>query len=110
MSDNAPRGNVVLVHGGFVDGAGWQGVHEALTEDGYNVAVVQNPTLSLDDDVIATRRVIDAQPGLRLPSGHRRPTSEDRARVEGRPSGAGNRSQHAGSAASDLGNPRDRWA
>jgi pimeloyl-ACP methyl ester carboxylesterase len=70
MSDNAPRGNVVLVHGGFVDGAGWQGVYEALTEDGYNVAVVQNPTLSLDDDVIATRRVIDAQPGPVTLVGH----------------------------------------
>ncbi|MFE5326241.1 alpha/beta fold hydrolase [Embleya sp. NPDC056575] len=70
MSDNASRGNVVLVHGGFVDGAGWQGVYEALTEDGYNVAVVQNPTLSLDDDVLVTRRVIDAQPGPVTLVGH----------------------------------------
>lgn len=70
MSDNASRGNVVLVHGGFVDGAGWQGVYEALTEDGYNVAVVQNPTLSLDDDVVVTRRVIDAQPGPVTLVGH----------------------------------------
>ncbi|MGW9209745.1 alpha/beta fold hydrolase [Embleya sp. NPDC055664] len=70
MSDNASRGNVVLVHGGFVDGAGWQGVYEALTEDGYNVAVVQNPTLSLDDDVLVTRRVIDAQQGPVTLVGH----------------------------------------
>ncbi|OPC84086.1 alpha/beta hydrolase [Embleya scabrispora] len=70
MSDNASRGNVVLVHGGFVDGAGWQGVYEALVDDGYTVAVVQNPTLSLDDDVLVTRRVIDAQPGPVTLVGH----------------------------------------
>jgi hypothetical protein len=48
--------DVVLVHGGFVDGSGWQGVYDALKADGYNVAVVQNPTLSLAGDVAATRR------------------------------------------------------
>src|SRR5918994_2233076 len=53
--------NVVLVHGGFVDGSGWQGVHSALRNDGYEVAIVQNPTLSLEGDVAATKRVIDAQ-------------------------------------------------
>ena len=42
--------NVVLVHGGFVDGSGWQGVYNILMSDGYNVSVVQNPTLSLGDD------------------------------------------------------------
>jgi pimeloyl-ACP methyl ester carboxylesterase len=52
---------VVLVHGGFVDGSGWQDVHGLLKEDGYNVSVVQNPTVSLEDDVAATKRVIDAQ-------------------------------------------------
>jgi len=51
---------VVLVHGGFVDGSGWQGVYEALTGDGYGVNVVQNPTLSLADDVAVTRRAIAA--------------------------------------------------
>jgi pimeloyl-ACP methyl ester carboxylesterase len=51
---------VVLVHGGFVDGSGWQGVYEHLKEDGYSVSVVQNPTLSLADDVAVTRRAIDA--------------------------------------------------
>ena len=40
--------NVVLVHGGFVDGSGWQRVYRLLRQDGYNVAVVQNPTLSLE--------------------------------------------------------------
>ena len=43
--------NVVLVHGGFVDGSGWQGVYDLLTADGYNVSVVQNQTLSLESDV-----------------------------------------------------------
>jgi pimeloyl-ACP methyl ester carboxylesterase len=54
-------GTVVLVHGGFVDGSGWQGVYSLLKKDGYNVAIVQNPTLSLAGDVAATKRVIDAQ-------------------------------------------------
>jgi pimeloyl-ACP methyl ester carboxylesterase len=54
-------GTVVLVHGGFVDGSGWQGVHDQLKNDGYSVAVVQNPTLSLEGDVAATNRAIDAQ-------------------------------------------------
>lgn len=50
--------SVVLVHGGFVDGSGWKGVHDILIGDGYEVLVVQNPTISLADDVIVTRRVI----------------------------------------------------
>src|SRR6266516_7205699 len=53
--------NVVLVHGGFVDGSGWQGVYDVLRKDGYDVSVVQNPTLSLEGDVAATKRIIDAQ-------------------------------------------------
>src|SRR6185295_13630805 len=52
---------VVLVHGGFVDGSGWEGVYNILRNDGYTVAIVQNPTISLADDVAATRRVIAAQ-------------------------------------------------
>ena len=52
---------VVLVHGGFVDGSGWEGVYNILRKDGYTVAVVQNPTISLADDVAATKRVIAAQ-------------------------------------------------
>lgn len=52
--------SIVLVHGGFVDGSGWQGVHQALTSDGYEVIVVQNPTLSLADDVAVTKRAIAA--------------------------------------------------
>jgi pimeloyl-ACP methyl ester carboxylesterase len=51
---------VVLVHGGFVDGSGWQGVYEHLKKDGYNASIVQNPTLSLADDVAVTKRTIEA--------------------------------------------------
>jgi pimeloyl-ACP methyl ester carboxylesterase len=61
MEGGSTAGTVVLVHGGFVDGSGWQGVYSALRKDGYNVAIVQNPTLSLEGDVAATKRVIDAQ-------------------------------------------------
>ena len=50
--------SVVLVHGGFVDGSGWQGVHQRLVNDGFEVIVVQNPTLSLEDDVAVTKRAI----------------------------------------------------
>ena len=70
MSTQAPARNVVLVHGGFVDGSGWQGVYNILTRDGYNVTIVQNPTLSLEGDVAATRRIIDDQPGPVVLVGH----------------------------------------
>jgi pimeloyl-ACP methyl ester carboxylesterase len=53
--------SIVLVHGGFVDGSGWQGVYDQLTQDGYSVTVVQNPTVSHADDVTVTKRAIDAQ-------------------------------------------------
>lgn len=53
--------SVVLVHGGFVDGSGWEDVHRILSQDGYQVSVVQHPTVSLSDDVAAARMVIDAQ-------------------------------------------------
>ncbi|HXB48996.1 MAG TPA: alpha/beta hydrolase [Streptosporangiaceae bacterium] len=62
--------NVVLVHGGFVDGSGWQGVHDLLVKDGYHVAVAQNPTLALDDDAAVTRRLIDEQDGPVVLVGH----------------------------------------
>jgi len=70
MSTAAPASNVVLVHGGFVDGSGWQGVYNILTSDGYNVSVVQNPTLSLEGDVAATRQILDEQPGPVVLVGH----------------------------------------
>src|SRR5438128_9309675 len=53
--------NIVLVHGGFVDGSGWESVYQILKEDGYNVSIVQNPTISLEDDVAVTRRILAAQ-------------------------------------------------
>ncbi|RZT92476.1 pimeloyl-ACP methyl ester carboxylesterase [Rivibacter subsaxonicus] len=53
--------SIVLVHGGFVDGSGWEDVHRILTKDGYSVTVVQNPTTSLADDVAFTKRAIEAQ-------------------------------------------------
>ncbi|MGW9369621.1 alpha/beta fold hydrolase [Streptomyces xanthophaeus] len=70
MNDQTARGNIVLVHGGFVDGSGWQGVYDALKADGYHVAIVQNPTLSLEGDVAATQRVIDKMPGPVTLVGH----------------------------------------
>jgi pimeloyl-ACP methyl ester carboxylesterase len=62
--------NVVLVHGGFVDGSGWQGVYDLLTADGFNVSVVQNQTLSLESDVETTRNVLDLQDGPAILVGH----------------------------------------
>jgi pimeloyl-ACP methyl ester carboxylesterase len=62
--------NVVLVHGGFVDGSGWEGVYRLLEQEGFNVSVVQNPTLSLQDDAIFTRRVLDQQDGPTILVGH----------------------------------------
>lgn len=62
--------NVVLVHGGFVDGSGWQGVYDLLKADGFNVSVVQNSTVSLESDVAATQDVLDAQDGPAILVGH----------------------------------------
>lgn len=62
--------NVVLVHGGFVDGSGWEGVYRALRKKSYNVSIVQNPTISLADDVAVTKRVIAAQTGRVVLVGH----------------------------------------
>jgi pimeloyl-ACP methyl ester carboxylesterase len=62
--------NVVLVHGGFVDGSGWAGVYKALKKDGYRVTIVQNPTISLADDVAVTKRAIAAQSGPVILVGH----------------------------------------
>src|ERR1700682_1767142 len=62
--------NIVLVHGGFVDGSGWEGVYKILKRDGYNVSVVQNPTISLEDDVAVTKRILAAQDGPTILVGH----------------------------------------
>jgi pimeloyl-ACP methyl ester carboxylesterase len=69
ISDGATK-NVVLVHGGFVDGSGWEAVYNILKKDGYNVSVVQNPTISLTGDVAATRAILDAQDGPTILVGH----------------------------------------
>src|SRR5262252_2140904 len=66
----AAIGNVVLVHGGFVDGSGWEDVYKILKKAGYNVSIAQNPTLSLEDDVAVTRRVIATQDGPVVLVGH----------------------------------------
>ena len=70
MNTGSRVNNVVLVHGGFVDGSGWQAVYSLLKEDGYNVSIVQNPTLSLEGDAEATRQIIDAQDGPVVLVGH----------------------------------------
>src|SRR5689334_6555169 len=62
--------NVVLVHGGFVDGSGWQGVYDTLKKNGYAVSIVQNPTISLADDVAVTKRTLAAQDGPAILVGH----------------------------------------
>jgi pimeloyl-ACP methyl ester carboxylesterase len=65
-----PVKNIVIVHGAFADGSGWQRVAALLGKDGYMVSVVQEPLTSLADDVAATRRVLDQQPGPTLLVGH----------------------------------------
>jgi pimeloyl-ACP methyl ester carboxylesterase len=67
MSD---KPGVVLVHGGFADGSGWRDVYDLLTGDGYQVSVVQNPTLSLEGDAMATRMILDRQQGPTVLVGH----------------------------------------
>src|SRR5204863_7520262 len=62
--------NIVLVHGGFVDGSGWEGVYKTLKKDGYMVAIVQNPTITLADDVAVTKRAIAALNGPVILVGH----------------------------------------
>ncbi len=70
MKDRIAVKNIVLVHGGFVDGSGWEGVYKILKRDGYTVAIVQNPTISLADDVAVTRRTIANQDGPVILVGH----------------------------------------
>jgi pimeloyl-ACP methyl ester carboxylesterase len=62
--------NIVLVHGGLVDGSGWEGVYDVLKKDGYTVTIVQNPTISLADDVAVTKRAIAVQNGPVILVGH----------------------------------------
>ncbi len=67
---SAGGANVVLVHGGFVDGSGWEGVYKTLKKKGHKVSVVQNPTASFADDVAVTKRVIAEQDGPVTLVGH----------------------------------------
>ncbi|MGD0505121.1 MAG: alpha/beta hydrolase [Steroidobacteraceae bacterium] len=68
--ENMARAAIALVHGGFVDGSGWENVYRILKKDGYRVSIVQNPTTSLVDDVAATKRVIAEQKGPVILVGH----------------------------------------
>jgi pimeloyl-ACP methyl ester carboxylesterase len=72
MPPTQPTGvkNIVLVHGGFVDGSGWEGVHRILKKDGYTVTIVQNPTISLAGDVAATKQALAALDGPAILVGH----------------------------------------
>ena len=70
MSQGSGVKNIVLVHGGFVDGSGWEGVYKILKKDGYTVTIVQNPTLSLAGDVAVTKRALAAQDGPAILVGH----------------------------------------
>lgn len=70
MTAKSPSRNVVLVHGGFVDGSGWEAVYRLLRRDGFTVSIVQNPTISLSDDVRVTKRVIAAQDDPVILVGH----------------------------------------
>lgn len=70
ISQNQAVKNVVLVHGAFADGSGWRGVYENLTKRGYRVSIVQNPLTSLEDDVAATKRVLERQDGPTILVGH----------------------------------------
>ena len=67
---NTALAAIALVHGGFVDGSGWEDVYRILKKDGYRVSIVQNPTTSLADDVAATKRVIAEQQGPVILVGH----------------------------------------
>jgi pimeloyl-ACP methyl ester carboxylesterase len=62
--------SIVLVHGALIDGSAWRGVYDALVHDGYHVSIVQQPLTGLDQDVAATRRVLDQQPGAVILVGH----------------------------------------
>ena len=69
-ANTKPTKSIVLVHGGFVDGSGWEGVYEILKKDGYDVTIVQNPTISLADDVAVTKRAIASAPNPVILVGH----------------------------------------
>jgi pimeloyl-ACP methyl ester carboxylesterase len=70
MKEMSESTTVVLVHGGFVDGSGWEGVYQLLKKDGFDVIIAQNPTLSLADDVAVTKRAIARAKGDVVLVGH----------------------------------------
>ncbi|MGO7732738.1 alpha/beta hydrolase [Rhizobium leguminosarum] len=70
MAAESTTKSIVLVHGGFVDGSGWEGVYDILKGDGYEVTIVQNPTVTLEDDVTVTKRAIAAAAGDVVLVGH----------------------------------------
>ncbi len=67
---NPTAKTIVLVHGGFVDGSGWEEVYQILKKDGYTVSIVQNPTISLEDDVAVTKRILSTQSSPVILVGH----------------------------------------
>lgn len=70
QAEGAAAKNIVIVHGAFADGSGWEGVYRILTKDGYNVTIVQNPLVSLDADVAATKNALASQDGPAVLVGH----------------------------------------
>jgi pimeloyl-ACP methyl ester carboxylesterase len=68
--ETTPIKNIVLVHGAFADGSGWEGVYKILSAKGYNVTIVQNPLSSLEDDVAATNLALDKADGPVILVGH----------------------------------------
>lgn len=69
-AEAAPVKNVVIVHGALADGSGWREVTEILQARGFEVTIVQEPLTSLNEDVAATKRVLDLQKGPVLLVGH----------------------------------------
>jgi pimeloyl-ACP methyl ester carboxylesterase len=69
-TSNSTAKAIVLVHGGFVDGSGWEEVYKILKKDGYTVSIVQNPTISLADDVAVTKRTLATQKAPVILVGH----------------------------------------
>ena len=70
MRTEAQVKNIVLVHGAFADGSGWEKVYTMLKDRGYNVSIVGSPNTGVEDDVAATKRVLDRQEGPVILVGH----------------------------------------
>jgi len=69
-AQTGPVKNILLIHGAFADGSGWEGVYKILSAKGYNVTIIQNPLSSLEDDVAAVNRVLDKTEGPAILVGH----------------------------------------